>query len=480
MRHTVVLRYIGTVLIYVAALMGVSALISYMDGDSAFSCLTLSAVLTFVLGIFPLLFTEKPEEVSSKDCFLIVTGAWMLCCIVGTFPYLMWGGEFDLANAWFESVSGFTATGASILNDIEALPQGLLFWRTATNWVGGVGVVMLAIIILPSIGMNKSALTSIELSSLSRDNFRYRTQIIVQIMIFMYVGFTLISMFSLKAAGMRWFDALNHAMSATATGGFSTKNLSVGAFDSPLIEGIIMVTIFISSLHYGLLYATVFSRGRNVFRSQVVRTYILIIFFTIAAVTYSLWDGGIYDSFSESLRRASFQVMSLITTAGFATADTNLWTPFAIMMLIFVSIFCACAGSTSGGMKVDRLLIFYKILKNQLRLQRHPNAVLRVKVDGVVQDEKQLRMVMIFVASYISLILLGTLFASMCGVDLMTAVTSSISSIGNVGPGFAAVGSLNNYSSLPDAVKYMDTVLMLMGRLEILGFIQFIFIGTWR
>ena len=480
MRFSVILRYVGAVMLCLAALMVVSAGISYASNDSGFYPLLLSALLTLLLGIFPMIFVPKAENITTKEGFMIVVGSWLLSCVVGMFPYLIWGGEFSFLNAWFESVSGFTTTGASILKDVEALPQGLLFWRSATCWIGGVGVVMFALLILPSLGTNKMALSGIELSSLARDNYRYRTQKIVKILLFIYIGLTIITTISLKFAGMRWFDALNHSMSACATGGFSTKNTSVGFFDSSAIEWILIAVMFLSSLHFGLIYSTMTRQANNIFRSEVVRVYAAIIVLATLCIGVSLYTTGAYTDLSTSLQQSGFQVVSIISTTGFATADTNLWTPFAIVILIILSIICGCAGSTSGGVKVDRVLLYFKVLVARLRGQQHPDAIIRIRLDGMMQEERQLNAVTLFIATYFVLILFGTLTSTLCGVDLLTSFSSSVSFIGNVGPGFGEVGSLNNYAEMPSFLKFQGTILMLMGRLEIFGFIQFMFIRMWR
>ena len=480
MRFSVILRYAGTVMLIVAAVMAVSAVISFISNDTGFYPLLLSSLLTLVLGGFPLLFVPRTDNITTKEGFTIVVGSWILACAVGMFPYLIWGGEFSLSNAWFESVSGFTTTGASILTDIEALPQGLLFWRTATNWIGGAGVVMFALLILPSLGTNKMALSSIELSSLAKDNYRYRTQMIVRILLVVYVGLTIITTLLLKASGMRWFDAVNHAMSACATGGFSTKNASIGYFDSPLIEWILIVAMFLSSLHFGLIYSTFARRGNNIFRSEVVRTYVCVIVAATLFIGASLYFADIYPNIFTSLRQSVFQVVSLITTTGFATADTNLWTPFAIVILIILSIICGCAGSTSGGVKVDRILLYGKVLAARMRLQQHPAAIVRVRLDGILQEDRHLQAVTLFLTTYFVLILAGTLSSTLFGMDLLTAFSSSVAFIGNVGPGFGEVGSYNNYAEIPAFLKIQGSLLMLMGRLEIFGFIQFLFIRMWR
>ena len=480
MRFTVILRYVGTVMLCLSAFMAASAGISFVSDDAGFYPLLLSSLLTLLLGIFPMIFVPRAESITTKEGFMIVVGSWLLSCVVGMFPYLIWGGEFSIVNAWFESVSGFTTTGASILKDIEALPQGLLFWRSATTWIGGVGVVMFALLILPSLGTNKMALSGIELSSLARDNYRYRTQTIVKILLSIYIGLTIVSTLALKFAGMRWFDAVNHAMSACATGGFSTKNASIGFYDSALIEWILIVAMFLSSLHFGLIYSTFMRKANNIFRSEVVRVYVGIIVGATLLIGASLYFSGIYPEFFTSMRKSVFQVVSIITTTGFATADTNVWTPFAIVILIMLSIVCGCAGSTSGGAKVDRILLYFKVLVARLRGQQHPNAVIRIRLDGIMQEDRQVNTVTLFLTTYFMLIIFGTLTSALFGMDLLTAISSSVAFLGNVGPGFGEVGSLDNYAEMPSVLKAQGTILMLMGRLEIFGFIQFLFIRMWR
>ena len=480
MRFSVILRYVGTVMLCLSAIMAVSAGISYVSNDTGFYPLLLSSLLTLLLGGFPMIFVSKADSITTKEGFMIVVGSWVLSCVVGMFPYLIWGGEFSLVNAWFESVSGFTTTGASILTNIEALPQGLLFWRSATNWIGGVGVVMFALLILPSLGTNKMALSGIELSSLAKDNYRYRSQMVVKILLVTYIGLTIISTIALKFAGMRWFDAVNHAMLACATGGFSTKNSSVGFYDSSLIEWILIATMFLSSLHYGLIYSTFTRKANNIFRSEVVRVYFAIIVCATLFIAASLYFADIYPNIFTSLRQSVFQVVSIITTTGFATANTNLWTPFAVVILIMLSIVCACAGSTSGGAKVDRILLYFKVLVARLRGQQHPNAVIRIRLDGILQEDRQVNTVTLFLTTYFVLILLGTLTSTLFGLDLLTAFSSSVAFLGNVGPGFGEVGSLDNYAAMPSILKIQGSILMLMGRLEIFGFIQFLFIRMWR
>lgn len=481
MRVHVVIRYIGMVLQFVAAFMLASAIVSMLNNyDSAFYPLLLSSFLTAMMGLFPLIFAEKAEDVKIKEGYAIVVGSWLVACIVGMFPYLIWGGEFTPINAWFESVSGFTTTGSSILNDIEFLPRGMLFWRAASAWIGGVGVVMFALVILPSMGRSRHMLSNVELSTIAKDNFHYRSRVIIRILTMVYVGLTAVTTLLLKLAGMTWFDSVTQAMSACATCGFSTKNLSVGFWDSPVIELILIVAMTLAAIHFGILYASMTGRRNNIFRSEVVRTFIGMMALIALVISFSLLADGTYDTWGESIRHSAFQVVSVTTTSGFATADTNTWTPLAIMLLIFLSVVCGCAGSTSGGMKVDRMLIAAKVIRNRMKVQLHPNAVMRIKVDSAVQDEGVLNLVMTFIVAYIMVTLLGTIVYTMFGLDIITSLTASISCLSNVGPGFGEVGSMSNFADLPALLKFNSTVLMLVGRLEIFGFIQLLFIRSWR
>lgn len=466
---------------FIAAFMLASAAVSMLNGyDSAYYPLLLSSFMTALLGTFPLFFVERVEEIKTKEGYAIVVGSWLVACIVGMFPYLIWGGEFTIINAWFESVSGFTTTGASILNDIEFLPRGLLFWRASSAWIGGIGVVMFALVILPSMGKSRHMLTSVEMSSIAKDNFHYRSKVIFRLLTTIYVGLTLITTVALKYAGMTWFDAVTHAMSSCSTCGLSTKNASVAFWDSPLIEGIMMAAMTLSAIHFGILYATLTGRKNNIFRSEVVRTYIGMMVVIALIIAFSLVAEEVYPSFGEAMRHASFQVVSITTTSGFATADTNTWPAIAIVLLVVCSVICGCAGSTSGGMKVDRVLIAAKVVRNRMKIQLHPNAIIRTKIDGIVQEDSTISLVMTFIVTYIILVLIGTVVYTLFGCDILTGFTASIACISNVGPGFGQVGSMSNFSELPALLKLMSTMLMLIGRLEIFGLIQLLFIRSWR
>ena len=276
---------------------------------------------------------------------------------------------------------------------------------------------------------------------------------------------------------MRWFDALNHAMSACATAGFSTKNLSIAFYDNPTVELILAAAMLISSLHFGLIYATFLRKSNNIFRSEVVRTYMLIIAAATVFITVSLYGASIYTSLFEAFRHSYFQVVSLITTTGFSTAVTNLWTPLAIVLLIFVSIVCACAGSTSGGLKADRIVLAFKAVRARVLQQQHPNAVIRIKLNGQRQDSTVVDYAMLYIVAYLAMLFVGVTVFAICGFSLDGSIAASVASIGNVG---MEVSNFGGFASAPSFVRFFSPVLMLFGRLEIFGLIQLFLLNTWK
>lgn len=481
MRFNIIIRYIGVVLLLNAIFMLLSAFIALLNHlDTSFYPLLLSCLLTTALGAFPLIFVESESNINTKEGYVIVVGAWLLSCFMGMMPYVLWGGEFSVVNAWFESVSGFTTTGGTVLQNVEALPKGLLFWRSSTHWLGGIGVVMFVMIILPSLGRVKMTLSNVQISSLAKDNFRYKTQKIVQILLVVYVGLTLAQTVLLRIAGMTWFDAVNHAFSTIATGGFSTKNLSIAYYNNIWIEIIITIFMVVSGLHFGLIFASLVGKRNNIFRSEVSRFYLISMLVAGIAISVNLWLTNVYPTFFSSLRYGIFQLASVTTTTGFATTDSNVWPPFAILIIIVFSFMCACAGSTAGGIKVDRVLLSLKSITAKIKQLQHPNAIIPVKLDNVTQEPETLSMVNMFIVIYLMCVVIGTVINTMFGVDLITSFSVTFTSMANVGPGFGEISSLSNYSGLPAGVKLTSTLWMLIGRLEIFGFLQILFFRSWR
>lgn len=481
MKLGVVIRYVGLVMLLNAVFMLISALISLFNGmDTGFYPLLLSFLITAIIGAFPLIFVPNDNNLSNKESYVVVVMAWVMSCLLGMVPYLIWGGEFTFTNAWFESTSGFTTTGSTILSDVEALPKGLLFWRAATHWIGGVGVVLFAIVILPSMGRMKMTLSSAEMSMMAKDNFRYTTKKILQIIIFVYVGLTLCETLVLMAVGMDWFDALTNSFSTVATGGFSTKNLSIMYYHSVTIEMVITFFMLVSGIHMGLIYATLRGKHNNVFRSEVARFYVLSLLVSTLIVSASLLLNHNYANVWEALRYGVFQVISYTTTTGFASTDNALWPPLAMIVLIYCTIQCAMAGSSAGGVKADRVLLIFKAIKARVLKLQHPNAVIRIKQNGVTQEDGVVNAAILLVMIYLLTALVGTILLTAMNLDLLTSFTATIASLSNVGPGFGKVSNLASFGPLPEAAKWLLSVLMLFGRLEFFGFIHIFMLRSWK
>lgn len=481
MNISVVARNIGIALLFNAMFMFLSAAVSVIyDFDSAFSPLLLSGVITFTTGLFPLIFVRKHEEIHIKEGFTIIVLAWILSCLFGMLPYVLWGGEFSLINAWFESVSGYTTTGGTILQDIEALPKSLLFWRSSTHFIGGIGVVVFMLLILPMVSTFKMRLSKMEMTSLSKENYRFRTKEAIRVISTVFVGLTIASAGAFMLAGMDWFDAINHAFSVAATGGFSTRNASIGAFDSFPVELVAVIFMLLGGLHFGLMYATFSERSLKLFKSPVTKFYLGTVGVATVLVSTDLFVHGSGSGFWKTIWDSLFSVVSFISTTGFATVDNSVWPSLSILILIFLSIQCACSGSTSGGLKTDRVLIFIKSFKVQLRKQMHPSAVIPVRVGTTVVESSLVSAVNLYIIVYFLFMFIGAALLCMMGVDYMDAFSASISNLGNVGPGFGNVGSLDNFSQIPVMGKFILALQMLFGRLEIYSLVIMLTIWKWR
>jgi trk system potassium uptake protein TrkH len=313
------------------------------------------------------------------------------------------------------------------------------------------------------------------MSELSKYNFRYKAKKIIRVLIIVYVGLTLVQTLALTLAGMSFFDAINHSFATIATGGFSTKNLSVAYFDSAIIDSIIMFFMVLSGIHFGLLYGTFTLKSENIFKSPVVRSFIAVLAVGIILVSAKLYISGIY-SFWDSIRYGAFQVISLGTTTGFATADSNPWPAFTHIILIYFTIQCAMVGSTSGGLKFDRIYLFFKSLRKQLKLLQHPRGVIVVRMNNRPVTEHLETLTLVFIVLYFLTLFTTTIILTFINVDLYTAFSASIATIGNVGPGFGQVSSLANFSTLPDLGKFVLSINMLLGRLEIFNIIALLMI----
>ena len=473
-RPLVVVRYVGLILLILVGFMLVAGGVSCIGGpDQATTPLFFSAFIGLLIGIFPVIFTKGVPSITRREGYAIVVIAWFMACLIGCLPYLLYSDEFDLVSAFFESVSGFTTTGASVIDDLESLPKGLLFWRMSTCWIGGIGVVMFALLILPSMRGVGSTLSDMELSTIAKENYHTtKRSSIIRLLIITYCVLTGIAAFSMHFVGMNWFDAICHAMSACSSCGFSTKNASIAAFDSPLVEVVTIAAMTCAGIHFGVFLTAVTGRGSVKGFSSSLKVYLMFMLVMALAVSVDLWHNDIYTSFLGCVRRGFFHVVSLTTTTGFAITDTNTWPAFCVVLLTACSLICACSGSTTGGIKIDRMIIMAKSVQRRILRQRNPNRFYNVRIDGKSISDDRVEDALNFIAVYIFIVAVGSVLLTAFGNDLQTSFSGAVACLGNVGPGFGKVGSVCNFSGMNAATKIVCFILMLLGRLEIFEILQ--------
>lgn len=459
---------VGRALIVSALFMLISVGVSVLNGmDSAFTPLLISFIITALVGSFPFIFVKNAPVISLKEGFVTVVLAWLLSFIFGMLPYVLWGGEFTLINAWFESVSGYTTTGSTILTDIEALPKSLLFWRSSTHFIGGLGVVVFLLLVLPQASPYRMKLTNMEMSSLSKDGYRYKSSKVIKIIAGVYVGFTVAICLSLWAAGMSFFDAINHAFSIAATGGFSTRNLSLGYYQSDLINLIVLVYMALCAMHFGLIYSVLITGSFKPLNNSVVKYYFGSILVCSALVMFSLLTRGGYDSIGRAAMDSTFTVVSYMSTVGFGICDNATWPWMACVVLLFVSFQCGCSGSTTGGIKVDRIIIAFKAIGHELKRRIHPTSVSKVSMSGQHLSDNSVNSVMMYIVLYVFAIFISIIGVMLCGSDTTAAISGVIASVGSVGPGLGEIGCMDSYAAQPVMAKFIYAFDMFLGRVEI-------------
>ena len=468
MNLKVISRNVGIALLVSALFMLLSVFVSLADGaDSALTPLLISFTITFIVGIFPFIFVRKTSHISLKDGYMIIFLSWLLSFVFGAMPYAMWGGPFNLVNAWFESVSGFTTTGATILEDVEALPRSLLFWRASTHFIGGLGVVVFLLLIIPTSSPVRMRLTNMELSNLSRDDYRSRANRTVYVFAWVYLGICGAAFLCYWLAGMSVFDAICHAFSVCAAGGFSTRTASIGAFQSTPIYIITIVFMFLASVHFGLIFLAFVNRSLRPLRNPVLRFYCLSLL-TIAVVTsLSLKIQGVDAGWGEAFMDGTFHVVSYASTTGFAISDNAAWPMLPCFMLMLVSLVCGCAGSTTGGLKVDRVMVLFKAIHMQIQKTLYPSSVFEVRMGRRVMHDEEIYPQILYIAMFIMLIGLSSIICMLTGDPNGDAIIGSLSTLSNVGPSLRGIGSMGNYNCEPNAMKVIFSVNMFLGRVEI-------------
>lgn len=436
--------------------------------DEGWRALLVSGSFSLFIGSVFFIFTKDAiRDIGKKEGYLIVTLGWVVLSLSGTLPFILSGSIPSFSGALFETVSGYSTTGATVLEDIEIVPHGILMWRSLTHWIGGMGIIVLTVAILPILGIGGMQLFSAEASGVSTEKLHPRITSTAKRLWLIYFGLTIAETLLLKLAGMDWFDAVNHAMATVATGGFSTKNASVGAYENPMIHYIIIFFMFVSAINFSLIYWGLKGRLDKIWKNEEFRFFLFLVIgitlFTTLMVQISVWDGNFEKNFRDSL----FQVVAIITTTGFGTADFTAWSPILTVLFFFLFFTGACAGSTSGGVKLIRHLVIIKNSVMEFKRLLHPNAVIPVRINGAIVKGRVTFNVMAFILIYFGIFVFGTIVMSLLGEDFLTSMGASASCLGSVGPGLGDVGPASNFASVSGVGKVFLSFLMLVGRLEI-------------
>ena len=468
--YKIISKIIGSLLFIEAFFMSWCLGISFIFNEDDHMAFLISIVLTMAAGFLFLLFGNRSDNsLSRRDAYIVVTAVWMIFSIFGMLPFLIHGSITNICDAFFETISGFTTTGASIIDDVEVLPHGILFWRSLTQWIGGLGIVFFTIAILPSLVGGSVKVFAAEATGPIKAKMHPRLTTTAKWLWSIYLLLTITCGISFWLAGMNWFEALNYSMTTTATGGFAIHNESAEFFHSPTIDYIAITFQFLSGINFTLLYVSIFKmKLKSLFKNSEFKLYISVVLITTLWIAYLLFTRMDYD-LERSLRCALFQVISFITTTGMFNDDAGTWPHITWVILGVVMYLGACAGSTSGGFKCVRGVMLLKVVRNNFRQILHPNAVLPVKVNGQNIPQSKLIALFAFFTLTILMILFTATIMIVAGIDNTNAITISLSCVSNVGPTLGTqIGPVMSWSSLPDIIKWLLCPLMLMGRLEIM------------
>lgn len=433
-----------------------------------------------LMALAMLLGRKKPENTTiyGKEGFVIIACAWILWSVFGAIPFCISGEIPFYIDAIFETISGFTTTGSTILTDIASMSKGMNFWRCLTHWIGGMGVLVFVMVIVSLEEKNSMHLMRAEVPGPETDKLVPRARESARILYGMYLLLTIIEVLLLRVGGMNWYDSIVHSFSTAGTGGFSNRNNSIAYYDSAYIDGVITTFMILFGINFNMYYFLLLKKVKVVFKNEEVRAYLGVIVAATAAITINILH--IYETPLKAFRYAVFQVSAIITTTGFATADFNLWPEFSKAILLMLMVIGACAGSTGGGMKVSRILILLKSVKQELKRMLHPKSVSIVKVNGKKVGNSTVHNVYIYFIAYIVIFIVSVLFISIDNFDFATSFSGVLTTINNVGPGIAAVGPVENFAAFSPLSKIVFCLDMLIGRLEIFPFLVLFSPDLWR
>jgi trk system potassium uptake protein len=479
MNAVLVLRILGILLLFLGAALLTPIPFSLYFEDGAWVSFIISALICAAVGGGLIRKFQSKKEFAVREGFAVVTFGWAAFALFGALPYLLTGSIPSVIDAVFETMSGFTTTGATILTDIEALPPSILFWRALTQWLGGMGFIVLSLAILPMLGVGGMQLFKAEMPGPTADRLKPRIQDTAKLLWGVYVLLTTVQVLLFMFGGMNFFDAISHAFTTLASGGFSTRNASIGAFESAYIDWVTIFGMFLAGVNFALIYNVLRGKGRIFWKNEEFKVYLGLIAGMIVLVMVANY-GSVYTSLSDNLRYSTFQVVSILTTTGYGTADYSLWPAMSQFLLFFAMFVGGCAGSTAGGMKVARLLLLFKHAQVQIYRLIHPRAVRLVKIGEVPVDREVMQAILGFFALWMGVFIFATILMSAAGLDMVSAAGSVIATLGVVGPGFGTVGPVENYAHIVPFGKSVLVFCMLLGRLELFTVLVLFFPSFWR
>ena len=478
-----VYKIIGSLLFLLGTMLGICVGISaYYQEDDMLSFLIATILTTSTGFILKYLGRNANNNLSRRDSYFLVTSAWVIFSLFGMLPFLIGGYIPNVTDAFFETMSGFTTTGATILDDVERLPHGILYWRTQTQWIGGLGIVFFTIAILPSmVGSGSVKVFAAEATGPMRSKMHPRLSMMAKWIWSIYLGLTFACILSFYICGMDWFDSINYAMTTTATGGFSTHNDSAEFFHSASIEYVAILYQFLAGINFAMLYMAIFKlKVGNLFRSSDFKLYIFIILTATVWIMYLLITRNGYG-LEHAFRSSLFQVVSFMTTTGLFNDDAALWPHITWVILGCLMFIGACSGSTTGGFKCIRGVMVFKVLRNEFRKILHPNAVLPVKINGQTVSQQKLSTLLAFFAIFTFMVLISATIMIVAGIDNTNAITIALSCISNVGPTLGTqIGPEMSWAELPEYIKWTCSFLMLVGRLEIMSVLVLFTRAFWK
>lgn len=469
----VVLRPISVTLVAQSFFMGLCACVAIFLGEyDSFKSfgITILLILSLAAVLWVSSVPRSKSILSIRGGILLVTFVWIAVTLAGALPYLISKSIPVFADAYFESVSGFTTTGATVLADVESLPKSIVLWRAFTHWLGGGGIVVLSVAVLPLLGIGGAQMMKAETSGVKKEKLTPRIAQTAKYLWLLYMSLTAILIGFLLFGGMNIFDAVCQAFSAISTGGLSSRNASIAYFNSFYIEMVLTVFMLIGSMNFVLLIKVARGNVTSIFKDSEFKAFILIYLVATAGMTFFLY-GNNYETWQEAFRYASFQVATIYSTTGFATADFETWIPSAQVIIFLLFFIGGCSGSTSGGVKVVRYVIMFKQMIIEMKYLIHPKAVYTMRLNNMPVERRIVFSVMGFFTVYIFTVLIATVIVTTSGLDVFTSFTGVLGTIGTIGPGFGALGPSHNYAFLPDYIKYVFSVVMLIGRLEFYTFI---------